>query len=102
MSKELTNTTEIKMSKHIEELEAYIVGSNDGVKNAALTLADTARKYIDKVKELEESQELAWGLIANAWDVAGVVSGWTEAAERWRDEHYNPSLDKEKIEEVSE
>lgn len=41
-----------------------------------------------EIKRLEESEELAWGLIANAyggdWDLAPTV--WKAAAERWRDQ----------------
>jgi hypothetical protein len=44
-----------------------------------------------EIKRLEESEELAWGLIANAyggdWDKASPV--WKEAAERWRDRYHS-------------
>jgi hypothetical protein len=45
---------------------------------------------------LREALEIAWGLIANAnegnWD--GETQEWREAAIRWRDEHWHPSLDR--------
>ena len=37
--------------------------------------------------EPDEKDELlsdAWGLIANAWDVADSIPGWKKAAEKWR------------------
>lgn len=45
--------------------------------------------------------ESGWGLIANAWDWVKNPE-WTEAAERWRDEVWHPSLAKlqEDAEEV--
>ena len=39
-----------------------------------------------------ESMELAWGLIANAWDNQN--KEWVAAAERWRDENWHPLLEK--------
>ena len=53
--------------------------------------------YLDaEIKQLMDGMELAWGLIANAADVAGdgKVQHWQEAMERWRDEHWHPSLDR--------
>tara|TARA_R110000751_G_scaffold71196_2_gene143969 strand:+ start:110 stop:388 length:279 start_codon:yes stop_codon:yes gene_type:complete len=49
-----------------------------------------------EIKQLMDGMELAWGLIANAADVAGdgKVQHWQEAMERWRDEHWHPSLDR--------
>lgn len=44
----------------------------------------------DSVRE-NVALELAWGLIANAWDWVKNPE-WTKAAERWRDEHWHPSL----------
>ncbi|RLI67092.1 hypothetical protein DRO91_10725 [Candidatus Heimdallarchaeota archaeon] len=45
--------------------------------------------------ETKELLELAWGLIANAyegdWDKAPESTGWKKAAERWRDEYHKPS-----------
>ena len=45
-----------------------------------------------RINDLLESEEAAWGLIANAyggnWELASKVSGWKAAAERWRD-HYH-------------
>lgn len=44
------------------------------------------------VRSLLDSQEAAWGIIANAyggdWDLASEASGWKEAAERWRDAYH--------------
>lgn len=37
-----------------------------------------------RVGELENSEELAWGMIANAWDWVKNPE-WIQAAERWRD-----------------
>ena len=46
----------------------------------------------EEVDRLEESEELAWGLIANAyggnWDLASETSGWKDAAVRWRDNYH--------------
>ena len=42
----------------------------------------------ERIEQLERSEELAWGLIANAWDLASGVSGWEVAAERWRDNYH--------------
>jgi len=51
----------------------------------------------EKGEEIEEEEEkellgLAWGLIANAyggdWGDAPTISGWKEAAERWRDRYH--------------
>lgn len=46
----------------------------------------------EEIKLLRESEELAWGLIANAyggnWDLASEASGWKVAAERWRDAYH--------------
>lgn len=45
---------------------------------------------------LMDAMELAWGVIANAhggnWDEA--AAEWRAAAERWRDEHWHPALDR--------
>ena len=45
----------------------------------------------ERVVELEELAELAWGIIANAnggdWDKAN--TDWREAAERWRDRYHD-------------
>lgn len=45
----------------------------------------------DEIEQLQESEESAWGLIANAyggdWDLASEASGWKKAAERWRDNY---------------
>ena len=42
-----------------------------------------------EIERLQESEELAWGLIANAyggdWNLASEASGWKAAAECWRD-----------------
>lgn len=47
---------------------------------------------VDRMEQLEDSEELAWGLIANAyggdWDLASEASGWKAAAERWRDAYH--------------
>ncbi len=46
----------------------------------------------DEIERLRESEELAWGLIANAyggdWDLASEASGWKVAVIRWRDAYY--------------
>lgn len=44
--------------------------------------------------------ELAWGLIANAYggNWASATDEWRQAAERWRDEHWHPSLRSESSE----
>jgi S-adenosylmethionine/arginine decarboxylase-like enzyme len=51
--------------------------------------------YFKEIERLRESEELAWGLIANAyggdWDLASEASGWKAAAERWRDDYYATS-----------
>ena len=48
------------------------------------------KKSEDEIKRLQESEEAAWGLIANAyggnWDQA--TDEWKKAAERWRDEYH--------------
>lgn len=48
------------------------------------------KKEIDR---LQASEELAWGLIANAyggdWDLASEASGWKAAAELWRDKYHD-------------
>ncbi len=71
-----------------------------------MTAADTARDFVrltklneelqsldllqqGAIERLQEGMELAWGLIANAWDVATEVNGWENAAKTWRDEHWN-------------
>ena len=45
-----------------------------------------------EIERLRESEELAWGLIANAyggdWELASEASGWKIAAERWRDAYH--------------
>ncbi len=42
-----------------------------------------------EIKRLRESEDAAWVLIANAydgdWNLPSEASGWTAAAERWRD-----------------
>jgi hypothetical protein len=47
--------------------------------------------YSKEIERLRESEELAWGLIANAyggdWDLASEASGWKAAAIRWRDDY---------------
>ncbi len=58
-----------------------------------VSLAEAVAKAIDplleRIKNLELSEELAWGLIANAyggeWDQASL--DWKMAAERWRDSY---------------
>lgn len=50
-----------------------------------MTAADAARDVI----RLRDGMELAWGLIANAWDVATEVNGWEAAAKTWRDDHWS-------------
>ncbi len=53
----------------------------------------------DEIERLRKSEELAWGLIANAyggnWDLASEASGWEAAAIRWRDAYHatSPSLE---------
>lgn len=48
---------------------------------------------------VEDSMEMAWGLIANAWAYverdgpAKSSREWVAAAERWRDEHWDPSVE---------
>lgn len=45
-----------------------------------------------EIERLQNSEEAAWGLIANAWDgdwnLAGEASGWKKAAGRWRDKYH--------------
>ena len=45
------------------------------------------QRFVDEIERLQESEEAAWGLIANAyggnWDQA--TDTWRAAAERWRD-----------------
>ena len=47
---------------------------------------------IAELKRLRDSEETAWGIIANAywgdWDLASTSSGWKKAAERWRDAYH--------------
>jgi hypothetical protein len=54
----------------------------------------------DLQEYLLDGMELAWSLIANAyngdWDTA--PKPWREAAERWRDEHWNSLLDRHILE----
>ena len=50
-------------------------------------------------EEMGDAMEAAWGLIANAWDTA-TVDGWVPAAERWRDDHWHPFLNRARIEEL--
>ncbi len=54
-------------------------------------VAKTTEPLLEKIKKLELSEELAWGLIANAyggdWIKASLV--WTVAAERWRDNYHD-------------
>ena len=49
-------------------------------------------KAAKEIKRLRNSEEMAWGIIANAyggdWDLASEASGWKAAAERWRDEYH--------------
>lgn len=49
-----------------------------------------------EVHRLMDGMELAWVVIANSyegnWDSA--PAKWREAAERWRDEHWHPALDR--------
>ena len=49
-------------------------------------------EHFDEIERLRESEELAWGLIANAyggdWDLASEASGWKAAAIRWRDAYH--------------
>ena len=46
-----------------------------------------------EVERLRESEEIAWGIIANAygsdWDL--VSNEWREAASRWRDNYIAPA-----------
>lgn len=44
--------------------------------------------------KVENSMELAWGIIANAYggDWENATPEWKEAAERWRDEHWHPFI----------
>jgi hypothetical protein len=48
------------------------------------------KQVVAEVDRLRQSEELAWGLIANAyggdWDKA--TSEWSSAARRWRDEYH--------------
>ena len=59
---------------------------------AASTQRAKAEAQEAKIKQLEESEELAWGLIANAyggnWDLASKASGWKDAAMKWRDNYH--------------
>jgi hypothetical protein len=56
-----------------------------------LYVGSDIRQLIGEIERLRDSEELAWGLIANAyggdWDQASEASGWKRAAERWRDAH---------------
>lgn len=65
------------------------------------------RQVVTEVDRLRLSEELAWGLIANAfggdWSLASPA--WLEAAQRWRDEYHRhlPTLsDKIKEETATE
>ena len=55
--------------------------------------ADDSRAEINR---LMDALEIAWGVIANAhggnWDHG--TGEWQKAAERWRDEHWHPALDR--------
>jgi hypothetical protein len=54
--------------------------------------SELAIVFAEKLDQLLDGSEAAWGLIANAWDTAGRVEDWREAATRWRDEFYHPLL----------
>ena len=58
--------------------------------------ARTRQGDAEEITRLMNGMELAWGIIANAyggnWDKAD--PGWRDAATRWRDEHWHPSLNR--------
>ncbi len=88
------------------------------VAEATMTLAIMGAKGTDLVKMAKytvatvsllcDSEEAAWGLIANAWggdwDQASEKSGWKVAAEKWRDEYHKllPPLVDDKVEKPIE
>lgn len=53
-------------------------------------------KRLTEIRRLMDGMEMAWAVIANAghkqrgWD--SEHPEWVECAERWRDEHWHPSL----------
>ena len=49
-----------------------------------------------RVEQLELVEELAWGLIANAWDWVYDDLDWIGAAERWRDNYPSKPAEGEK------
>jgi hypothetical protein len=51
-----------------------------------------------ELRATREALEVAWGVIANAGggDWTKESKDWQEAAARWRDEHWHPSLDRER------
>jgi len=55
-------------------------------------MEDELSRVVAEAQRLRDSEETAWGIIANAyggdWDQASESSGWKKAAERWRDEYH--------------
>jgi hypothetical protein len=78
---------------------SYLI-DNDHVEPEFSTLRRTIPEFISDgvlvpdttMQAITDALELAWGLIANAydgdWGQATVASGWKPAAERWRDEYH--------------
>jgi hypothetical protein len=53
-------------------------------------------KESEEINALMDSLEMAWGIIANVsggdWDKQS--DEWHECAEKWRDNHWHPALDR--------
>jgi hypothetical protein len=62
-------------------------GSKVMDRDLATAFAQAITPLLERIEELEKSEELAWGIIANAhggdWDKASDI--WRDAAVRWRD-----------------
>ncbi len=69
---------------HTEETNTIATDSR-----LAKAVAKVIESLLERIIQLELSEELAWGLIANAyggdWDQASL--DWKMAAERWRDSY---------------
>lgn len=113
----------IDTKERIAELISYLEGEDsdymDGIDyaNQCIGAYQEIELLQDEVKKLMDGMELAWGVIANAYDPVfreGAEGGknavwakdWKTAADRWRDEHWHPSLKRnctgEKEEEIEE
>ncbi len=83
------------MAKMTQQRDSWRMTAQDAARDVVrLTAINEELQSFDGLQQavierLHDGMELAWGLIANAWDSAYQVNGWVDAAKKWRDEDWS-------------